>query len=99
MGQIRETSTTTAGLPAETAQLVITAPIAIGAARGAQLVACTVTLCHVHGSPETPKPFQAVAKIFDPLYCKSIMGLAACPRDCVFEADQDYKTEAPPMST
>lgn len=89
-----ETPTTTTGLPEETAQLVITAPIAIGATRGAQIVACTVTPCPVDGSSETPTSFQAAVKIFDPLYYDFEL-YSNWPRDCIFEADQDdYRTEA-----
>lgn len=48
----------------ETAQLTITAPIAIGAARGSQVV--TVTVTPVVGTGFC-KSFEAVAKIYDPL--------------------------------
>lgn len=50
---------------AELAGLAITASISVGATRGAQIVACTITPRQKNGE-EAPKPFQAVAKIYDP---------------------------------
>lgn len=50
---------------AELAELAITASISVGTTRGAQIVACTITPCQKNGE-EVPKPFQAVAKIYDP---------------------------------
>lgn len=49
----------------EFAGLVITRAISVGTTRGAQIVACTITPCQKNGE-EIPKPFQAVAKIYDP---------------------------------
>lgn len=98
MSQDKEkaTASTTTGRPAETAQLIITKSIAIGAARGAQVVSCTVTPCHADGSPGPRQSFQAVAKIFDPLYYKFDSGGGGDPgpRNCVYDADGDYRTEA-----
>lgn len=68
-----------------TAQLTITSPIAIGAVRGAQIVACAITL-------EDGHRFKACAKIHDPLYYNFEDG--RCPQDCVREADDDYIGEA-----
>lgn len=75
----------------ETAQLVITAPIVVGASRGAQIVACTV-----HPQPDNgaSQPFHATAKIYDALYYNFQLELAPHPRDVVYEADRDYSTEA-----
>lgn len=50
---------------AELAGLSITASVSVGTTRGAQIVACTITP-HQKKGEEAPKPFQAVAKIFDP---------------------------------
>ncbi|KAG8164510.1 hypothetical protein KVR01_006428 [Diaporthe batatas] len=70
------------------AELAITSSIAIGAARGAQIVACTVT--PLDGDSE---PFEATAKIYDPLYYNFEHSMGYYPRDCVDEADQDYAVE------
>lgn len=70
------------------AELVITSTIAIGSARGAQIVACTVT--PLDGDSE---PFEAAAKIYDPLYYNFEPNIGYYPRDCVGEADQDYMVE------
>lgn len=75
------------------AQLVVTAPIAIGASRGAQVVGCTIY-------PQSGKngngsqPFQATAKIYDPLYYNNKLELVHHARDVIFEAEKDYSTEA-----
>lgn len=67
--EIDDTATiSTEERPSEVAQIVVTAPIAIGAERGAQVVTCTVAPCSVDDSPDAPKHFPAGAKIFDPLY-------------------------------
>ncbi|KAJ0120493.1 hypothetical protein J7T55_015222 [Diaporthe amygdali] len=47
----------------ETAQLTIAAPIAVGEARGPQIVACTVI--PLQENRVTAEPFQAAAKFFD----------------------------------
>lgn len=70
------------------AELVITSTIAIGSARGAQIVTCTVTL-----SDRDSEPFEAAAKIYDPLYYSFEHSIGYYPRDCVGEADQDYMVE------
>lgn len=72
---------------AETAQLVITSPIATGPTRGAQVVACTVT-------PQDGHPFAAAAKIYDPLYYDFEHSIGHFPRNCVREADQDFLVES-----
>lgn len=77
------------GIPlthAEKAQLSIMAPIAIGANQGAQLVECTVSL-------EDGHRFTACAKIYDPLYYNFQTSIGYSPRDCVWEADEDYIVE------
>jgi hypothetical protein len=68
------------------AQLTITSPIAIGAVRGAQLVECRVSL-------EDGHRFTACAKIYDPLYYSFKTRIGHSPRDCVWEADEDYIIE------
>ncbi|KAK2616041.1 hypothetical protein N8I77_002758 [Diaporthe amygdali] len=77
---------------AESAALAITASISIGTTRGAQIVACTITPCQKNGE-EVPKPFQAVAKIYDPLYYNFKSSIGRYPRDTVREADKDYENE------
>lgn len=76
-------------------QLAITASIAIGAARGPQIVACTVYPGTQKGRKGngSPNPFKAAAKIYDPLYYnfKDIIG--DNPRDCVYQAENDYRAE------
>lgn len=72
-------------LQAETAQLVITSPIATGSARGPQIVACRVT-------PQEGDSFTAVAKIYDP-FCYDFEGLGSSPRDTIYEADEHYMVE------
>lgn len=72
---------------AEVAQLVVTSPIAIGSARGAQVVACTVT-------PRDGHPFAAAAKIYDPLYYCFEQTRGHFPIDCVCEADRDFMVES-----
>lgn len=75
------------------ARLMITTPIAIGASRGAQVVACTIY-------PQSDKngndlqPFKATAKIYDPLYYNFKLEGAHHAQDVVFEAENDYSTEA-----
>ncbi|KAG8157429.1 hypothetical protein KVR01_012813 [Diaporthe batatas] len=71
---------------AETADLVITSPIAVGSARGPQIVACRVVL-------RDGEPFTAVAKIYDPLYYSFEHSFGHYPRDTVFEADEDFMVE------
>lgn len=58
--------------------MTITSPIAIGAARGAQVVGCTVSL-------EVGNRFAASAKIYYPLYHNFTIGLCYFPADCVHE--------------
>lgn len=82
VGEIRGPSS-----QAETAQLVITSPIAIGSARGAQVVACTVT-------PQDGHQFAAAAKIYDPLYYSFEHSIDHSRRDCVYRADQDFLVES-----
>lgn len=67
---------------------MITSPIAIGAARGAQIVACSITPQGQDGSP-----FTAAAKIYDPLYYNFKSSWGDFPEDCVEEADNDFIVE------
>lgn len=76
----------------ETAQLTITAPIAVGEARGAQVVSCTVTLLTENG--DTARTLQAVVKFYDPLYYNFQSEIGNRPQDCAYDAGQDYKAEA-----
>lgn len=78
-------------LPAqiEAAQLTITTPIAIGSVRGAQVVSCVIA-----PKTEGSEPFQAVAKIFDPLYYNFEWSFSHQPQDTVWQADSDYSREA-----
>lgn len=76
----------------ETAQLVVTAPIAVGAARGAQVLAVAVR--QNDSSTELGKSFEAVAKIYDPLYYRFESEIGHHPEDCVYSADRDYFNEA-----
>lgn len=73
----------------ETAQLTVVSPIAIGGVRGAQVVACEIT-----PQMEGHKPFQAVAKIYDPMYYNFEFYLNHQPWDTVWQADSDYSREA-----
>lgn len=76
--------------PAETAQLTIDAPIAVGSNRGAQVVKCSI---YPHGE-NACQPFQVVAKIYDALYYEFSESIGYQPRDVVSQADQDYSREA-----
>lgn len=77
----------------ERAQLVVTAPIAIGASRGAQVVGCTI-FPQSDNNRKDIQPFQATAKIYDPLYYNFMTKIAHHAWDIVFEADNDYSNEA-----
>jgi hypothetical protein len=74
--------------PSRQAELVITSTIAIGSARGTQIAVCTVT--PLDGDSD---PFEATAKIYDPLYHSFEDSMGCFPRDCVDDADQDYMVE------
>lgn len=74
-------------LLSDTAELTITSNISVGCGGGPQVVVCTVAK---DGEP----PFEAVAKIFDPLYYRFSHSIASRPRDVAAEADKDYATEA-----
>ncbi|KAL2193597.1 hypothetical protein P885DRAFT_71992 [Corynascus similis CBS 632.67] len=72
------------------ATLKVERPIAVEDGRGPQLVACTVTPQNGQG-----KPFQAVAKIFDPLYYSFENENAPHrPVATTFVADSHYSIEA-----
>lgn len=74
----------------ETARLTINMPISVGGADGAQVVTCSIT----PDGEAAGQPFQAVAKIYDPLYYNFKQWIAHAPRDVVTEADVDYSREA-----
>lgn len=78
-------------LPAlsETAQLTVMIPITIGEVRGAQVFACEISPRN-----EGDQPFQAVAKIYDPMYYSFEWNFSHQPRDTVCQADSDYSREA-----
>ncbi|KAK7700647.1 hypothetical protein SLS64_010791 [Diaporthe eres] len=78
-------------LPAlsETAQLTVMTPITIGEVRGAQVVACEIS-----PQNEGDQPFQAVAKIYDPMYYSFEWNFSHQTRDTVWQADSDYSREA-----
>lgn len=71
------------------AQLTVMAPIAIGEARGAQVVACELS-----PRKEGDHPIQAVAKIYDPMYYSFEWNYSHQPHDTVWQADSDYSREA-----
>jgi hypothetical protein len=70
-----------------TCQLTVIKSIAIGNARGTQLVVCSVT-----PSAAVTEPYVAVAKIFDPLYYSISLDLNSSV-DVVWNADKDYSYE------
>lgn len=74
-------------LSSETAVLTITSHISVGCEGGAQIVVCNVV-------KDDKPPFEALAKIFDPLYYRFNHIIASQARDVTAEADQDYATEA-----
>ncbi|KAK7725573.1 hypothetical protein SLS63_008027 [Diaporthe eres] len=80
----------TAPSQAETTQLTINTPISVGSANGAQVVTCSITPDGESAGPS----FQAVAKIYDPLYYSFKEWIAHAPRNVVTEADKDYSREA-----
>ncbi|KAG7287014.1 hypothetical protein NEMBOFW57_006514 [Staphylotrichum longicolle] len=76
--------------PPATAILKIDGPIAVKDGRGPQLVVCTITL-----QDGDSKPFQATAKIFDPLYYSFENENAPHrPVATTLKADSDYSIEA-----
>lgn len=77
----------------ERAQLVVTTPIAIGASRGAQVVGCTI-YPQSNNNGKVTQPFQATAKIYDPLYYDFKLEMTHHARDIIFDAENDYSTEA-----
>jgi hypothetical protein len=77
----------------EKATLKADRPIIVEDWRGPQLILCTITPQDEHSNPS--KPFQALAKIFDPLYY-SFQNPNAPRRPVAtpLEADSDYSIEA-----
>lgn len=71
------------------ARLTVTKAIAIGNARGAQILLCSIS---PHG--EGTKAYTAVAKVYDPLYYPFASEIGNLPNDVSCEAEQDYSTEA-----
>lgn len=71
--------------------LSVTRELAVVDGRGAQLALCTIK----PKGPAGHTPFQAVAKIYDPLYYFfSHKGVPSAPSDVTRFADQDYSREA-----
>lgn len=79
------------GAPAgpEMARLLVTTPVCVGEVRGAQIISCTV-----HPHPRHGRPYQATAKIYDPLYYNFKAHLSHQPEDVMYNADLDYSNEA-----
>lgn len=75
----------------EVADLTITKVFAIGGARGAQVVVCSIAKKAASGKEDT---FTAVAKIFDPLYYPFSDDLVGHPVDVASQADGEYSREA-----
>lgn len=73
-----------------TARLIITRSLAIGNARGAQILLCLVIPC---GEDENMATFEAVAKIYDPLYYSFSSDIGNYPCDVVLRADEDCAQE------
>ncbi|KAH6641334.1 hypothetical protein F5144DRAFT_563217 [Chaetomium tenue] len=99
---IAGTSATAATTP-RTCTLLVTRPLAVVDGRGAQLAVCTIAPMPPKPSPgqalgqapAVPAPFQAVAKIYDPLYYSFASKIAeSVPCDVTWLADQDYSREA-----
>ncbi|KAK4096790.1 hypothetical protein N658DRAFT_480024 [Parathielavia hyrcaniae] len=79
--------------------LSVTDVLAAGDGRGAQVVVCTVTpkvsASSASNPAPSPSPFQAVAKIYDPLYYSfRNRDVPSVPCDVTLLADQDYSCEA-----
>lgn len=75
----------------ETARLVVTAPIIIGAARRAQVVACDII---PDGGVQERKPFRANAKIYDSMYYSFSCKIGYDPNDICSHAELEYVNEA-----
>jgi hypothetical protein len=74
--------------------LSVTRELAVADGRGAQLVLCTIEPKDP-ADPATPAPFQAVAKIYDPLYYSfPHQDVPSVPCDVTRFADEDYSREA-----
>lgn len=80
----------TAPSQAETAQLTINTHLSVGGVKGAQVVTCTI----IHEGGPAGQSFQAVAKIYDPMYYSFKRWIGHKPFDVVTEADRDYSHEA-----
>ncbi|KAH6621688.1 hypothetical protein B0J18DRAFT_433161 [Chaetomium sp. MPI-SDFR-AT-0129] len=86
----RNTGSAITKTPPANAILEIEKPIAVEDGRGPKLVVCTITPQDRHS-----KPFQAVAKIFDPLYYSFKNENAPHrPVATTVKADSDYSIEA-----
>lgn len=72
-----------------TARLVVKKSLAIGNARGAQIL-----LCSIRPYEQGAQAFEAVAKIYDPLYYAHFTDIGCFPSDSVAKADRDYSIEA-----
>ncbi|KAI1264028.1 hypothetical protein F5Y18DRAFT_392313 [Xylariaceae sp. FL1019] len=69
------------------AELTMDEPIQVGSDIQAQVIVCTVT-------PQCGEPYRAVAKIFDPLYRRSVDEESRLPFDITRRADKNYALEA-----
>ncbi|KAL1847969.1 hypothetical protein Daus18300_013772 [Diaporthe australafricana] len=86
---------TTPSIQPETAQLIVTAILSIGASRGPQVVSCSVTRqTKTEDGLKPVETIHAAAKTFDPLYYNFKRSIGNYPRDCTYEADEDYSVEA-----
>jgi hypothetical protein len=73
-----------------TARLTVTRSLAIGNARGPQIVLYSIT---PYGEDEKSETFEAVAKIYDPLFYSLVSDIGSYPCDVVFGADSEYTRE------
>lgn len=75
----------------KTARLTVTKSLAIGNARGAQLLLCLVA---PQEEDFSAKPFTAVAKLYDPLYYSFVSAYGCHPENTTRGADSHYSREA-----
>lgn len=71
------------------ARLTVTKSLAIGNARGAQLL-----LCSIAPQGQGREAFTAVAKVYDPLYYSFSSDIGCTPENVSRAADEDYSKEA-----
>lgn len=81
--------------PRETAELIITQPIATGHDRGSQVAFVRITPPKAAGQP----PYAATAKIFDPMYYPFERDESpGHPENVSYNADREYSREASALS-